>query len=172
VKRPREEEQGSVLPPGFFDAGAGAEARPPAEPVVASQPAGAAAGGTVPTEQAAGAVLKQAASAGGGGGAAIGLELAYGSSDEDEDLEEEVAVPAQQQPAEPSAPAAPAALPEGFFDDRTKDAIAHNKPAPKKLDIDEVSLMCMRVVVSVHMYVHEWMCASSLYTCIHVHVYI
>ena len=63
-----------------------------------------------------------------GGGGVMGLELAYGSSSGEEEEEEE---PAQAKVAAPPAPApAPAgasALPEGFFDDRTKDAIAHNR---------------------------------------------
>ena len=64
-----------------------------------------------------------------GGGGVMGLELAYGSSSGEEEEEEEE--PAQAKVAAPPAPApAPAgasALPEGFFDDRTKDAIAHNR---------------------------------------------
>ncbi len=57
----------------------------------------------------------------------MGLELAYGSSSGEEEEEEEPAQAVAAPPAPAPAPAGVSALPEGFFDDRTKDAIAHNR---------------------------------------------
>ena len=133
-KRPREE-PAAALPSGFFDSdGAPAASRPPE---VDPPQAGAACA----QEPAAAEPQKQpgrtAAGAGGGG---LCLELAYGSSSEEESEEEEEPATLAAPGAQPAVAVAAgaAALPEGFFDDRAKDAIAHNKPAPKKLDIDEV----------------------------------
>lgn len=142
IKRPREEGEtadvAGALPAGFFDASApqemaqhGAaqlsETTAPSKAAAESHPAaGVGAQPSIASER----------SADGGGSVSVGLELAYGSSDEDEESEEEPA--AIDTVKQPETAAGSNSLPEGFFDDKAKDALAHNKPAPKKLDIDEV----------------------------------
>jgi len=74
--------------------------------------------------------------------AAVGLTLAYGDSDEEDESDEEpqaaAAVKGKQAPAEPAQKSNTAvALPDGFFDDKAKDAKAHNRVLPKKLTMDE-----------------------------------
>jgi hypothetical protein len=143
-KRPREDER-SELPPGFFDGAAREATRPPHMTTKAaaapSLPSGTAQG-EEPAKATAEAGSAEAAAApattagaSGGGEASLGFSLGYGSSDEEEESEEEEAP--QKEAEKPAAAVGAAALPEGFFDDKAKDAIAHNRPAPKKLDIDE-----------------------------------
>mmetsp|Transcript_44363 Transcript_44363/g.139984 ORF Transcript_44363/g.139984 Transcript_44363/m.139984 type:complete len:233 (-) Transcript_44363:170-868(-) len=60
----------------------------------------------------------------------VGLQLAYGDSDEESGGEEENV---EEETKENEA----ASLPVGFFDDASQDAIAHNKPPPKPVNLDE-----------------------------------
>ena len=136
AKRARED-LGAELPASFDEA---LPKQPPGEVAAVELGAGAVGAHALVASELADANIATAPEASTCVGAVVGvgLDLGYGSSDEEsEDEDMPATTTLAPEPALSAAPSGAAALPEGFFDDKSKDAVAHGKAAPKKLDIDE-----------------------------------